>query len=416
MIKDNQRYLRRLQYVQKKKFIIGIDIGSKFHYVQSQSIDKISIPFRIDNNFDGFTKLSNYIKNKLTINPDEVIIGIEPTGPYWEVLANFLEKNDYEWVFVNPLHTKRYESIMHNSPLKSDKKDPSLIISLVRSGHYLSHPERKGKYQELFNWVKTRNQLVVHRGTLYNQLHSILSIYFPELLQIFSSVSLKSLQRLLKEYQTAESIEEAGYDKIYKIISKNISKKWAKNKTEKLLKVVKVSIGIKKGIESYKWGVRNLLSNINSLSQQIQEVETHIKQELNRMREAELLKTIKGLNDYSIAVILGYLGDIRKYSSAYDLIKFAGLNLYEKSSGNRKGQKHISKRGSGMLRHVLYMASLNMIHSYPHIKEKYLRYVKNKHSKMKSIIPIMHYILKVIFAMIKNDREYEIDYEEKKAA
>ncbi len=57
--KKNQKYLKRLQYVQNKKFIIGIDIGSKFHYVQSQSINDISIPFHIDNNFDGFTKLSN---------------------------------------------------------------------------------------------------------------------------------------------------------------------------------------------------------------------------------------------------------------------------------------------------------------------------------------------------------------------
>ena len=414
--KKNQKYLKRLQYVQKKKFIIGIDIGSKFHYVQVQSSDFISIPFRINNNFDGFTKLSNYIQNNLTTNPDEVIIGLEPTGPYREVLANYLDKHNYEWVFVNPLHTKRYESIMHNSPLKSDKNDPSLIIALVKNGHYLTHPYRKGKYRELFNLVRIRSQLVVNRVQLYNQLHSVLSSYFPELLQVFSSIRLKSLQRVLIKYPTPDSIEKAGYEKIFKEIFKNTNKEWSNKKTKQLLQVSKKSVGISDGIESYKWQVRNLIININSLSQQIQEIEIHISEELNTMREADLLRSIKGLSDYSIGVILGYLGDITRYSSVYDIIKYAGLNLYEKSSGKRQGQKHISKRGSGILRQALYMAALNLIHTYPHIKEMYKRYVKNKRSKVKSIIPIMCYILKVVYAMIKNDRGYEIDYREKKVA
>lgn len=43
--------------------------------------------------------------------------------------------------------------------------------------------------------------------------------------------------------------------------------------------------------------------------------------------------------------VIGETGGLERYCGQKALIKFAGLNLYEISSGKHQGERHISKRG-----------------------------------------------------------------------
>src|SRR5262249_57575355 len=73
-----------------------------------------------------------------------------------------------------------------------------------------------------------------------------------------------------------------------------------------------------------------------------------------------LLVTIRDLGAVTVAGILGHTGDLGKYEHPDQVIKLAGLNLYEKSSGQHRGQLRITKRGRAHLRKILYMAALRV--------------------------------------------------------
>ena len=64
------------------------------------------------------------------------------------------------------------------------------------------------------------------------------------------------------------------------------------------------------------------------------------------------------------AVIVAVAGDPRNYASAAAFVKSLGLNLKEHSSGESKGGLHITKRGPGIVRMMLYMAVLRLIQTF----------------------------------------------------
>ncbi len=55
----------------------------------------------------------------------------------------------------------------------------------------------------------------------------------------------------------------------------------------------------------------------------------------------------------TIAGFLAEVGDLSKYDHGQQIIRLAGLNLKENSSGKRKGKTGISKRGQSTLRALL---------------------------------------------------------------
>lgn len=58
------------------------------------------------------------------------------------------------------------------------------------------------------------------------------------------------------------------------------------------------------------------------------------------------------------SMLLGVPGDIRGYPTARHLLKTAGLNLVEYSSGQYRSPIRISKQGSKALRRILFASAL----------------------------------------------------------
>lgn len=57
------------------------------------------------------------------------------------------------------------------------------------------------------------------------------------------------------------------------------------------------------------------------------------------------LRSMKGLSPILVATILAGAGALRQYAHGRQLLRKAGLNLAESTSGKRKGQIVVSKRG-----------------------------------------------------------------------
>ncbi|WP_018085678.1 IS110 family transposase [Desulfurispora thermophila] len=79
---------------------------------------------------------------------------------------------------------------------------------------------------------------------------------------------------------------------------------------------------------------------------------------LKEIPHASYLLTIPGMSTVQVATIISEVGNLDNYNSARQLIKLAGLNLVENSSGNHKGQTQISKRGRAKLRCTLFRVAL----------------------------------------------------------
>jgi transposase len=100
----------------------------------------------------------------------------------------------------------------------------------------------------------------------------------------------------------------------------------------------------------------------------------HTKASLARLESAlkQLIATdpgVKGLSQVqefglkTVAVLRAELGDVARFRRTDQAIASGGLDVEIKESGKWKGKAKLSKRGSGLLRRVLYLAALRSTHT-----------------------------------------------------
>ena len=74
------------------------------------------------------------------------------------------------------------------------------------------------------------------------------------------------------------------------------------------------------------------------------------------------LQQVPEFGPKTVAVLRAELGDVQRFSRTDEVIAYGGMDIEIKESGLWKGKAKLSKRGSGLLRRVLYMTALRCIH------------------------------------------------------
>ncbi|HYE35181.1 IS110 family transposase, partial [Methylocaldum sp.] len=87
-------------------------------------------------------------------------------------------------------------------------------------------------------------------------------------------------------------------------------------------------------------------------------IREHIDHDPVLKSRRDLLDTIPGLGEATIAVLLAALGDSQRFDNARCVAAFAGLSPKERQSGKWKGHTRLSKTGDALLRKALYLPAL----------------------------------------------------------
>jgi len=99
-----------------------------------------------------------------------------------------------------------------------------------------------------------------------------------------------------------------------------------------------------------------LIEQIKYIESQVKDTEAEIKRIMDNLNSP--IQSIPGIGAVTGAVILGEIGDIRRFERPAQLVAFAGIDASVKQSGEFEGtQNRISKRGSPYLRRALYQAA-----------------------------------------------------------
>ena len=100
--------------------------------------------------------------------------------------------------------------------------------------------------------------------------------------------------------------------------------------------------------------IRHILIQLELVNGLIAEIAGEMEITLGRIPYSSKLLSIKGLGTVTVAGLIGEVGDFKKFRAQSEIMKIAGLDLYEVSSGKWKGRRSISKRGRSLLRKILY--------------------------------------------------------------
>lgn len=406
------------QMVQGSTLIAGVDVSKNFHVATFRLPDGKELKsMKFLNNRDDFNLfLAKTQGLSETYNLKRTVVGLEATGVYGQPLMHFLSSYNVETVGINPAHTKRAKELLDNSPRKDDAKDSRVIADLISQGKFFIEHTPTGVYANLRVLAHSRGQLVKYQTMLKNNIKELLCTIFPEFVDIFLKYNFtKTATHLLENYPTPEDILKLGREKLIKIIKEQSRSKLGIEQSEKLLTAATNSIAVKEGQHYSVFRLKQLLSNLKVISQQIEETENFLKENLERIPYAKYILSIKGIGAVTTAVILGETGNLANFSKNEELVKLSGLNLYEISSGKHKGQRHITKRGRPLLRAILYLASLRLVKQGYAFHEYYKRKVAEGKIKNKVLIAVCKKLLCLMRVLVLSKSNYIENYNQFKS-
>ena len=401
----------KIKTINEKTLIAALDIGKNVHYGYFRTPKNKDIkPFPIYNTGQSFKKFwEKLCRFKEEHMLDEVVIGFESTGPYAEPITNYLRKKPVNLVQVNPMHTKRIKELTGNSPNKTDKKDPRVIADVISLGHSLTVVMPEGAAAQLRRLTHARERAIGRRTAMNNQLQDLVFVIFPELGSIIKP-STKTGMYLIKNYPDPESIASIGIENLSDIIRRISRGKFDKDRAEELYNAAEQSTGITEGKESVILETSHLVSNIANENRYIESLEEQMIEHLEQIPYSHSILSIKGIGHVTAAGLIGEVGNFNKFNTISEITKLAGLDLFEISSGQFKGQRRISKRGRPMMRKLLFFAAINMVKSTGIMHEKYKQMLGRGMLKMKALIAITRKILGIIFAIVRNNTVYIENY------
>ena len=406
---------KKVKWINKKTMIATFDIGKNVHYGYFKAPDgRERKPFCFHNTQKSFKQLwADIFQFKQDHHLEQIVIGFESTGPYAEPLFHFLRKKPVKLVQVNPVHTKRIKELTGNSPNKTDKKDPRVIADVISLGHALTLIVPSGASAHLRRLTQARERALRDRTATSNQLQHLIFVIFPEFLSIMKNISTKTATYLIKHYPGAQIIAAMGVEDLTAIMRKISRGKLAGERAKELIAAAKNSVGICEGRESIFLEIAYLSARIENENDFIDTLENQLDEYLQQIPYSSSIMSVKGIGVVTTAGLIGEVADFKKFDTISELMKLAGLDLYEISSGKHRGQRRISKRGRPLMRKLLFFAAINAVKSNGIMHETYQRMLERGMLKMKALVAISRKLLGLIFAIVRDNTKYIEDYNEK---
>lgn len=414
-VKYEDRLKQKVIAITTDTLVVGVDIAKNYQWARFVDFRGIEHDraLKFKNSKGGFenilTRIQEICKKE---NFAKVVVGMEPTGHYWKVFANWLEKQDgITVVLVNPYATKQAKELDDNSQTKSDKKDALTIAKLVKDGRYFELYLPHDVYAELRGLSTARTGLSKRKNALKNTIKAVMDEYFPEYEEVFRyPLSGKASRQILKICPFPKFILELGEDGVTDEIKKAVKKTVGRKKAAQLVEAAKDSVGVDYGEDAARLKLRLMLEELELLENQTGELEGQMTDTLHQTDYADFLLSIKGIGVVTLAACLGELGAPTRFDNPRQMSRMAGYNLVEDSSGKNKSGTKISKRGRKNLRSVLYQMALVMVATNEEMKQLY-HYLKTREKaplrKMQALIVISKKILTLIHTLAKKKESYD---------
>lgn len=388
--------------------VIGVDIGQRDNVAVAQFGDgREAKPLPFHTTKEGFEELKRYGEKAVReAGAEGLVFAMEPTGHYGAPLEQWLVRQDMRVFRVQPLFTNRAKELYDGTWRKTDAKDARLIAHLCRRGVSSEWTLMDDVYAELRGLSRHWQQVGKNRSTATNRLIRHLDEIFPELRGLFKDIRSRTLLELLKVAPTPGDIIELGLEELTKLIRRASRGKLGRERAEQVLEAARTTIGGRQGLRAHAMAIREQVAILEHTMAELDRIKKAMKVELAKVPYAKRLLSIPRLGEVTLAILLGEFGDLRNYRHSAQLIKMAGLDLVEVSSGKRRGKRHISRRGRAYARQILFLAALRLGNGV--LKEPRRRMVEdNKVQPTKAAVANMRRLLRILHAMVRDDANFD---------
>ena len=339
-------------------------------------------------------------------NKTDVIIAFEPTGHYWLNIDKYFKECGQETVLMPTYTVKQSKEQYDQNPTKSDPKDALLIARLTSEGKYVKPIEREKLYQDIYSGYHIYDDIQKEINKIKNKIHVWNDKYFPEIEKVYKITS-ESIKPIYERELLPNEIKNMTLEAFTEIMTKN-NRYSKKSNIQKLKELCKKSNGINPD-KFTKQEIKRLYERYQELLKECEEIEKELIELASQIDYVEKAVEITGIGYISIIGIIAETGNLKNYEHAKQVLKMSGLSLKESSSGQKKGKKHISKRGRAKLRRNLKQIGICLVgknNFFLQLHNYYITERTNPLTKLISINAIIRKFMYILMAIVKSGESF----------
>ena len=261
------------------------------------------------------------------------------------------------------------------------------------------------------------------------KLNAELKVSFPAYLHVFSKVTAQTSLKLLEAYPLATDMLAAPKDEIVETIRKTarFGEKYALAKYDLICTAAKDAAVFGRALPSNALRIRLYIKSYREYQAHLDNILEELHKAVDKLQGSPvydricLIQSLRGVGFLSAVVLIAEMGSFDLFSSPKKLYAYFGLDPSVNDSGKFHGDRvHMSKRGSSLARRILHMIAINNLKAdkktktpvNPVIYDYYIRKCASK-KKIVAIGAVMHKICNIIFAMLRDNKPFEIITPEK---
>lgn len=390
------------------KYVCGIDIGSQSCAGCICRPDKSVVvrPITFANTQGGWQVLEEKL-TQLDAVPNQIIIGMEATSRYHENLYHELEQRGYQMRLLHPGQTHHFHQ-QQGLRAKTDRLDAMTIARVLLSGEervgYVPS-EQIATYREL---VRLHTQLSEEAARYQNQIQALVVVLFPEFSQIFADPCLPSALAVLKAYPHAQAVAQAGVEAVYQVLRAVPAAHFGRPTAKRLVAAAQASSSSGRALSGRASSLRILCDQLEHTQANLKRVEEELEQLITTDPGTKGLQQMPELGPKTVAVLRAELGEVMRFARTDQAVAYAGMDVEIKESGQWKGKAKLSKRGSGLLRQILYLAAIRSIHlEGSAFGAYYASLVARGLKKMSAIMAVMRKMVAVATHLMRTGEDYD---------
>jgi transposase len=333
-----------------------------------------------------------------------VTVLMEPTGTYGDAVRYQLDLLGIEVRMIQPKRTHDAREVFDGVSSKHDPKDAVTMSRLHEAGastKWNAPDEARRALRAMFD------QFGVHESAcevLYSQIEARLARHWPELEAWLSIRKHTSARALLEQFVTPQRIAQdptRARELLVRASHSGLSAELIAGVIESAQNTLGVPM-----ITEEETLLRTLVVRLQDEIRACEDIEERIEKMVDGNGPVARMRDVVGI--MAATAIVTYLGSPANYSCARALLKAAGLNMREISSGTEQGKIHITKRGPSIVRQLLYMAALRAIANDRVARAWYQgRETFRANHKAAAVVALMRKLLAGAYHVGKHDVAYD---------
>ncbi|OKA31342.1 IS110 family transposase [Bacillus cereus] len=399
---------------------VGVDLHKEHHTAViincwQEKLGEIQFENKPSTFSEFLLEVETYVSNGLS-----VVFGLEDVGGYGRALAKYLVDHEQVVKEVNPALSflERKSQVMIQ---KNDSWDAECVARiLVNKFNQLPDAKPNDLFWSIQQLVSRRNALVKAQSALKNQLHIQLNHHYPSYKKFFSELDGKTALAFWQQYPSPSCLEGTNIKRLTAFLLDVSNNTCSIKKASDILKLVKEDgHTMKEYQETRDFLVRSIVRDIEFKKTEMKYIERELKQLVNLLDYQ--LETMPGIELVTASALIAEIGDVRRFSNANKLARFAGIAPVYFGSGG-KGKTHKSKQGNRALHALFYNLAVQQVQvakgsklpRNPVFHAYYQKKLKEGKTKGQALVCIMRRLVNIIYGMMKYKTAYELPIVEEK--